>query len=220
MSTQRKIVWEMLYDPLPEIDNSDLDEVDEDDEEEGEHGFSETDGGPKLVFMGPNVPQIVPTPLGPAPLNDPLNPRRVYDFQVGHTNFALTLEDIEKIRNVAGVEIILFTKYRFIIGCGKLFDVKSVKLAIQSELYGLPYVYDTLENVKNDQIREQIQNTIEEVSKNNKFWAIYVYPNGRVSTVLSNDEEVKNNGEWIKMLAALREAKQQSGGLLFVCKHT
>lgn len=212
---QKKIVWELLYDPLPDIDERDEEEDDEDDEDEDEYG--NVNESPRIVFEGPNMPTMVPTPFGPCPINDPLNPRRLYEFWVGHTNFPLTVDDIDKIKRTPGVEQLLFTRYKMVVGFGKLFDFRNVRASIQNELYGTIDLYDEIDEIKHPEVKAAVAEVINELSKNYRLWAVYVFPNGKVQTAMSNNED--GGSDWLRELAILKEAKTQSGGMLFVCNY-
>lgn len=60
-----------------------------------------------------------------------------FDCWVGHTNFNITEQLKEKINRIEGVEILkIYSRYRFFIGVGKMFDFKDVRQDIECQLTG------------------------------------------------------------------------------------
>lgn len=60
-----------------------------------------------------------------------------FDCWVGHTNFNITEQLKEKINRIEGVEVLkIYSRYRFFIGVGKMFEFKDVRKDIESQLTG------------------------------------------------------------------------------------
>ena len=58
-----------------------------------------------------------------------------YDCWIGHTNFDITPTIKKSLNNVGGVEVLkIFSRYRFFIGVGKMFDFKTVRYNIEDLL--------------------------------------------------------------------------------------
>lgn len=210
----RQIAWENLYEELPPIADGFLLFGDEEDEQEGDdHEENSFDNEDKLVI--PTVPQLPVTisPFGTHPLNDPLNPRRMMHFCLGHTNFGLTESDVKLISETEGVDILLFGRYRFIVGIAKMFNPQTVKLNIQTRLCGMKVATDSIDELPPD-LRAEIENMIRDV-EHNPAWALYMFPNGRIHVITSGNS---NDTDFVAKLSLLQAAKKESGGKLFVCK--
>ena len=58
-----------------------------------------------------------------------------FDCWIGHTNFDITPTIKKSLNNIGGVEVLkIFSRYRFFIGVGKMFDFKSVRYNIEDLL--------------------------------------------------------------------------------------
>lgn len=58
-----------------------------------------------------------------------------FDCWVGHTNFDITPKIREKLNLIPGVELLkIFSRYRFFIGIGNMFDFGEVRKNIEKEL--------------------------------------------------------------------------------------
>lgn len=58
-----------------------------------------------------------------------------FDCWVGHTNFDITPKIREKLNLIPGVELLkIFSRYRFFIGIGNMFDFGEVRKSIEKEL--------------------------------------------------------------------------------------
>lgn len=60
-----------------------------------------------------------------------------FDCWVGHTNFNITEQVKDKINKIEGVEILkIYSRYRFFVGIGRMFDFKDVRKDIEQQLTG------------------------------------------------------------------------------------
>ena len=60
---------------------------------------------------------------------------RTYGGWVGHVNFDISPEKAAKIKKLPGVEaLVIISRYRFIVGIGRLFKSSEVKNLIRQEL--------------------------------------------------------------------------------------
>ena len=58
-----------------------------------------------------------------------------YECWIGHTNFDITESVKDKINDTYGVEILkVYSRYRFFIGIGRMFDFKDVRQIIEETL--------------------------------------------------------------------------------------
>ena len=136
MSQEIQIVWQKWFDPLGEDDHEDIEDkgaeyyTDEESEEIDEEG---TDSGTDF-FRRPT--KVIMTPMGLIPYNENTASNKIFNFWIGHTNFNLSLPVCTIIEQEEGVETLdIFTRYRFRIGVGKLFDAKTVMYNINNNVY-------------------------------------------------------------------------------------
>lgn len=58
-----------------------------------------------------------------------------FDCWIGHTNFDITYAIKNKLNIIPGVEILkIFSRYRFFVGIGKMFDFTEVRKNIENEI--------------------------------------------------------------------------------------
>ena len=89
---------------------------------------SDMEGEEKIVSAKPMI--AVPTDVG-----NEIYMSSAYDCWVGHVNFSLNEELDEKIAKAYGVEASkVYTRYRFVIGVGRLFNASKVKTAVEKSL--------------------------------------------------------------------------------------
>jgi len=86
------------------------------------------------------VQNMMQTPWGIWHVNDDMNPFRQFEFWMAYTNFSIGPKASEIISRVPGVEVLsVLSRYRFIVGFGKLFKVKQVAANIEQALCGKIY---------------------------------------------------------------------------------
>lgn len=72
------------------------------------------------------------TRFGIVPYHESNSPGKLFKFWVGHTNFELSLEAARAIEEEPGVESLdIYTRYRFRLGVGRLFNDEAVKKAVE-----------------------------------------------------------------------------------------
>lgn len=138
MSKEIKIVWQKWFDPLGQDDLENLsddtentlepeyyeEEIEQEIPEEEETHFYRT---PTKVIM---------TPMGMIPYNENTASNKIFNFWMGHTNFDINAHICLLLEQQQGVETLdIFTRYRFRIGIGKLFDAKTVMYEINQKVY-------------------------------------------------------------------------------------
>lgn len=104
------IIWEKWVDPLGgDEENSFIEKDDEDTE------------SPTMIKTKPV--KMLLTPMGMIPYNENTATSSIFNFWVGHSNFDISPEICDLIEQAYGVETLdIFTRYRFRIGVGKVFD--------------------------------------------------------------------------------------------------
>jgi len=151
------------------------------------------------------IQDVMSTPFGLWRVDDYMNPYRQFKLWIGHTNFSITQEVVDIIKNIPGVEVLqIMTRYRFIVGVGEMFDIHDVRVAIEEQLQ----CHQNEEELITDQkLLEQVQDLKQQLSVYNK-WAIYVFPNGQID--FSTSEE-SNFGQQLNLY---RQAVDYSNGIL------
>lgn len=142
-----RIVWEKWFDPfgeddlesVPEMMTSEDIEADfYEDEEEYEALGEENDHllvDDEIEFYKKPV-RVVITPMGVIPYTNNTASNKIFNFWVGHTDFNISPGIVAIIESISGVETLdVFTRYRFRIGVGKLFDAGIVMSSISDALY-------------------------------------------------------------------------------------
>ncbi len=139
-----RIVWQKWSDPLGE---DDLDLIPEEEgelvtSEDMEGVFYDEEGNPvdddakpegMEFFRKPT--KVIITPMGVIPYTDNTASNKIFNFWIGHTNFDLNKTICKLIELHRGVETLdIFTRYRFRIGIGKLFDAGKIMASITDEI--------------------------------------------------------------------------------------
>lgn len=181
---KKKIVWESLH----------IDDIDDDENEDSEEGYKDEE------FYFP-LGKPVNTPFGIFPKNDKFNPLRQFECRLGYTNFNISKNVAEIIENTEGVEaLVIISRYRFLISVGKLFDFSNIRKELDEKL---------CEETQDEKVNNQIQNKITEISKDSKYWALYMFPNGNMESVSTNNFE-----EYEEKVKVLKNCEALSHGVL------
>lgn len=150
----KKIAWEKWVDFDPEVNDPE--------NEDDENGFDV-------------VPLMVRTPLGAYSPYEQMTPTKLFDCWIGHTNFSLTEGDKIRLDMVDGIEVLrIMSRYRFFIGIGKLFDLKSVRPQVEIAL-----------GIQRDSLISQI---ISEISGKAK-WAVAIYEDASHRSISSDHDD-------------------------------
>ncbi len=116
---KKTIAWEKWKDPF------EVHVEDDDDNDFNAYEHKKT---------GRNMRAVV-TSMGVMPITEYNTPGKTFSFWIGHTNFSITKDIHKLIGDIEGVETFdIFTRYRFRVGIGKLFDETSVKKMIDKGL--------------------------------------------------------------------------------------
>lgn len=80
--------------------------------------------------------RIIVTPMGIIPYTDNTASNKIFNFWVGHTNFDVTPSVVSIIDSYDGIETLdVFTRYRFRIGIGKLFNAADTMYSLSETIY-------------------------------------------------------------------------------------
>jgi hypothetical protein len=151
--------------------------------------------------------KLINTPMGIFQLDDALNPYRQYKMWMAHTNFDITPNVLDTLKQIPGVEVVyLMTRYRFLVAIAENFDKSNVRYSIQTTLCGDENTPEI------NPIEAKILSLKSELAGYDK-WAIYVFPNGSYSwTALQPDNS--NIEEYERELNLFQEAEKLSKGKL------
>jgi len=130
-----KVQWRRWVDPI-KVSKKDI-PLDEDECPYEIARFREAFGimtGSLLADKEPLGPTLV-GPQGIIPLHESMEPSRLYNLWMGHTNFPLKKKHFRAIKTTLGVEgINVFSPYRFRIAIGLNFFADEVKESIVAAL--------------------------------------------------------------------------------------
>lgn len=128
-----KIVWQKWVDPFGgddiEDDNQEfLDDEDTENQNEESPSIEKTQNNKYIRVMA--------TPMGIIPINENTASGKIFNFWLGHTNFDISKQILNTIEQTHGVETLdVFTRYRFRISVGKVFEDSKVMREINERVY-------------------------------------------------------------------------------------
>ncbi len=200
----RTIAWDKWQDPSEEEVQEDFKSEDWDDDNAEE---------PDMADIIRKIPELVSTPMGVFRLHDKMNPAKQFDCWIGHTNFDITPEIGESIERVPGVEALVFlTRYRFFLGVGKLFKFRDVRVSIEQMFQN-----DAEEEVVTHQMDTKTELDVQKIKKEistNKYWSIFVFPNGHIDFVSTDGENEQEILTFYEKTNLFKEATEACGGML------
>jgi hypothetical protein len=137
------IVWQKWVDPFgknpddiewPGYKDHEVSDNFDKDEEDNDDTLEEVID--KIQSSKSNPIQVIATPMGIIPYNEHTACSKIFNFWVGHTNFNITAKIAKIIEDSDGVETLdIFTRYRFRISVGKLFEDSLVMKKINDNVY-------------------------------------------------------------------------------------
>lgn len=200
MDSKKKILWESWNAKVA------LEEQQERPLEDVSYEITEEPISPEYFI--PVQSRLIYTPMGAYPEESILKPSDRWDCWTAHTNFPITGSISEILNNqIDGVEVLkIMGKYSFFIGVAKLFDIRDVRNQINEKICS----YTENEIFSTDGIQETVD-LLKDQLKDNKFWSILVYPEGRIEYVVANEV----NAEYLDALSSLIEKKNNFGGIIF-----
>lgn len=168
----RKIAWEKWQD------------FDPDDLEMPENVSEEAEAELRRVI----VPVLIRTPVGEYSPYEPMNPSKMYDCWICHTNFDITKAHETILNQIEGIEVIrIMTRYRIFIGIGKLFNLTDIRPKVNMAL--------------NIDSKSEIDKILEQIG-GYETWAIFIYDDGGYK-LITKDED---NEEYMELYKDLLES--------------
>lgn len=190
-----KIQWEHFGAEFNDITGQWTDE-DVDDEE-----FDDDDPAQLLehLMSGPEPKQMIATPWGMFHATDPFIPFKRFELRIGYTDFNVGPKFLEVVANTEGVELVkAVSRYSFIIGIGRLFHFKDVRIAIEQAI-----------GLHSQEIPEEVETLRQSLlEKEDVKWLIYVYPNGKYEFTTSEDPKFETTSK------LLMDEKTKSNGVI------
>jgi hypothetical protein len=122
------ILQNIIQNMIPESEEDILGEEDDDDDED--ESYEDEDNKKDMMSavlhkMLPLTPQVI----------DDISMLANFDCWIGHTNFDITPAIKNKLNKMPGIEILkIFSRYRFFVGIGQMFDFQSIRFDIEQEL--------------------------------------------------------------------------------------
>lgn len=131
------IVWEKWVDPFGfDTDNEITDPFFDDESETEENTDTETELVEHHFIKKTKNIRVISTPMGLIPMEETVPSGKIFNFWTGYTNFSVTKNIAYIIEKTDGVESLdIFTRYRFRVGVGKLFEDGEVMRNINSKVY-------------------------------------------------------------------------------------
>ena len=127
---------------------------------------------------------LVNTPFGVYRMNDSMNPVKQFNLKMVNTNFPITLRTKIILDNLEGIEVFFpITRYKCIIGIGKIFEEKDIIENIKKALVGTSNVLLYTSN----KLNQNVNDLIEKLNKTNKYWVMYAFPNGSLEYSTDTD---------------------------------
>jgi hypothetical protein len=118
------IIWEKWSDPM----------LSEEDQPPIRNSEDYDDAEQPIIKM--KQMKMLVTPMGMIPYTENMAASNIFNFWVGHTNFDICDDIAALIEESEGVETLdIFTRYRFRVGIGKVFDDGKVMRNINTLLY-------------------------------------------------------------------------------------
>jgi hypothetical protein len=153
-----------------------------------------------------NPVRIVQTPQGFVTLTEHSFASKSFDFWTMHYNQDITKKIISEIEKCPGVESVNpITRYRARIGFNRMllqagaFDLNEIRKSVEMAVMGcdskniLSYENKYVEKDDDsdligfsEEIKEKVKSQVLELEKN-KFWAMYVFPNGSMEYIVETD---------------------------------
>lgn len=122
------ILQNIIQNMIPETEEDILGEEDDDDDED--ESYEDEDN--KKDMMSATLHKMLP--LTPQVIDD-ISMLANFDCWIGHTNFDITPAIKNKLNKMPGIEILkIFSRYRFFVGIGQMFDFQSIRYDIEQEL--------------------------------------------------------------------------------------
>lgn len=207
----RLINWELvdLFGSNSDDDDDDIKELDDEDESYLDKEKKELN--PSITIRGPKGGgKIVSGPLGMLVMDNAYHPLRGLEAYVAHVNFPITKKILNDLNNIDGIEVLKqLGRYRLLFIFGHMFDTEDVIDTIE-KLLNITTQDDENDDSTNSIMEDIFTNEIQD-KINSKFWAAYIYPNGRYQLEnVSSEEELKT------VVEHMVELKKLSNGVIYM----
>jgi len=200
---QRKIVWESQHLEIDVLTGK-LHHEEEVDDNETNTYIEEYENEDKMQ-------NVMSTPFGFWKVDDTMNPYKQFKMWMGHTNFSITEEVVNTIKQIPGVEVLkILTRYRFIVGVAELFEFSDIRRNVEEYL---SCHQDEISLIVDDELKQKVYDLQEKLSSQYNQWAIYVLPNGNYDYTTSDEEE------FFPKLNLFKNAVDHSQGILIEGKN-
>lgn len=133
------------------------------------------------------------------------------EYWLGHCNFVITEDILNKLNHTKGVDVAkVLSKYRFVIGLGKLFNLTQVREEIDRTILEKTKAQSELDRIDNQSVKNATETLVQKLSSQYKYWVVYVLPNGQIEHCESQefDETFMNQFECFSI------SQQCSNGVL------
>lgn len=128
---EKQLSCPILHNIINNMISDNIEDIISDDEEEDDESYDEEDEDKKTIA---SIALSKLMPLTPQILED-VAMLSNFDCWIGHTNFDVTPRIKDKLNRIPGVEILkIFSRYRFFVGIGQMFDFQNVRYEIEKEL--------------------------------------------------------------------------------------
>ena len=128
---EKQLSCPILHNIINNMMSDNIEDIISDDEEEDDESYDEEDEDKKTIA---SIALSKLMPLTPQILED-VAMLSNFDCWIGHTNFDVTPRIKDKLNRIPGVEILkIFSRYRFFVGIGQMFDFQNVRYEIEKEL--------------------------------------------------------------------------------------
>ena len=212
---EKKIVWEKWVDPLntnvdeveypgfnsqppDEEDDRPIEFLSEEDFSAYEDKYEDNSLDPQTnKNISYNPIRIVSTPHGFVTLTEHSFASKHFDFWTMHYNRDITKGILSIIESCDGVETVnALTRYRVRIGFNRTlletgcFNLTEIKQGIEKAIINEEKNKENLDLrllFFSDDVKDLVEKTKNDISSSNKYWGIYILPNGQIETFTGKD---------------------------------
>lgn len=157
-------------------------------------------------LTGHAMPLAVQTPIGVFPQDSFFLPSNRWDCWIGSTNFDITFNLQDEIKEVAGVERLkTIGRYTFFIGVAKLFDIRDVRRDIEK----VACIYTESEILSDVNIKMAVEEVKNQIS-DKPYWSIFVGVDGDIDYCISDEMDIV----YLRDVNKLNKKKESSGGMI------
>jgi hypothetical protein len=124
------ILQNIIQNLISITEDDDEDEIINDEDDDDTYSDDDDDDKKNLSML--TINKLMP--LTPQIVED-VSMLSNFDCWIGHTNFDITPKVKDSLNKIPGIEILkIFSRYRFFVGIGQMFDFQEVRHDIEKEL--------------------------------------------------------------------------------------